>query len=153
MPRASVWLVRAALLHLTLGAGIGALVLAGKASAALAFALPLRPVHVECILVGWTLQLAFGVAYWILPRRPGGPRGGDAARVWTAGALLNAGVIAAGLGGLPAAPEWALASGRLAEVAAGVLFATHAWPRVRSYTPAQRGVPGFPAQPSAPGAR
>ena len=151
MPRASVWLVRTALLHLTLGAGIGAVALAGKASAALAFSLALRPVHVECILIGWTLQLAFGVAYWILPRRPGGAKGGDTARVWTAWALLNAGVIAVGLGGLPAVSGWALASGRLAEVAAAVLFATHAWPRVRSYTPAQRGVPGPPA--SAPGAR
>lgn len=141
VPRAGVWLVRAALLHLTLGAALGALGLAAKATPGLAFALALRPVHVECVLIGWTLQLAFGVAYWILPRRPAGSRGGDAARVWTAWALLNAGVIAAGLGGLPAAPGWALASGRLAEVAAGVLFATLAWSRVRPYSPVVRASP------------
>lgn len=140
MPRASVWLVRTALLHLTLGAGIGALALAGKASAPLAFALALRPVHVECILIGWTLQLAFGVAYWILPRRPGGSRAGGGARVWTAYLLVNAGVLVAGLGGLAGNPSWMVPAGRVAEATAGVVFASHAWPRVRPY--------GLAAQPS-----
>ena len=58
------------MLYLALGMTVGALLLFHKG-------IPLHPAlwrwlppHLEFLLVGWTLQLAMGVAFWILPRFP-----------------------------------------------------------------------------------
>lgn len=132
MPGISVWMVRLSLLHLVAGSGLGALLLASRELPALAAVggglWEYRNVHLETLLVGWMVQLALGVAFWILPRIRGErPRAGLAA----AGALLlNAGVAAAAVGGAAGMEAWAVA-GRSAEAAAALLFAAHAWPRVR----------------------
>jgi hypothetical protein len=74
------------------------------------------------------------VAYWILPRFPGGVRRREAA-AWLSLALLNAGVWIAG-----AAPAITMSessglvlTGRVLEVLAAGAFAVHAWPRVRAF--------------------
>ncbi len=131
MPRLSRWFVRAALLYLVAGSTLGAALLARKG-------LPLPPglrawlpTHVEFLLVGWVLQLAFGVAYWILPRMPGGFRPRPWA-AWMAFVLLNGGIGLAGLGPVAGAPGWVPATGRLLEALAALAFAVHLWPRVRT---------------------
>lgn len=130
MPRLSVWMVRSALLALLAGAALGALLLAVPGLAGLA---RWRPLHAELLLVGWTVQLAFGVAYWILPRfRQGAERGRDEL-AWAAFLMLNLGWILTGVGrSVAGAESWALA-GRAAEGLAALAFAAHAWPRVKPF--------------------
>ena len=133
MPRLSVWMIRAALLHLGVGFSLGALLLANKGLPYSSLIWSLLPVHIECVLIGWTFQLALGVAFWILPRFLHGPPRGDERPVLLAFGLLNFGVFLVGLGqavGLQA--TWPLV-GRALEGLAAALFAWHAWPRIKAY--------------------
>ncbi|HXE57834.1 MAG TPA: hypothetical protein VNK43_07530 [Gemmatimonadales bacterium] len=132
MPRLAVLLVRAALCHLALGVAAGALLLAHKGAPLHPAVAALAPVHVESLLLGWTVQLAMGVAYWILPRHPTGAPRGREAPVWLAFGLLNAGVLGVGLTRALGGPEAIAVAGRLLEALAAALFAAHAWPRVRA---------------------
>jgi cbb3-type cytochrome oxidase subunit 1 len=89
----------------------------------------LRPLHAEMLLIGWMVQLAFGVAYWILPRFRAGPARGREWPAWVSLLLLNSGVLGAGLGQVLGPPALSLA-GRGAEMLAAVTFAVHLWSRV-----------------------
>lgn len=129
MPRLSRWFVRAALVYLAVGFTLGALMLSNKGLSLSATIWRLLPAHIECMLLGWTLQLMMGVAFWILPRFQG--QRGREAPAWMAFWLLNAGVLLAGLGATLALPAQVVLAGRLAEVAAVVTFAVHAWPRIK----------------------
>lgn len=141
MPRLSAWMVRAALVHLVAGFALGAALLSVRAGALPPVAWLLLPLHVDALLLGWTLQLAMGVAFWILPRflvaAPGGapprhgPRGREAP-AWAAFVLLNAGVLLVGASPLAGAPAGLAAAGRGAELLAAAAFALHAWPRVKA---------------------
>ena len=133
MPRLTVWLVRASLLYLVIGFGVGAVMLSARAlpiaSAAAAW---LRPLHIEILTLGWIVNLGIGVGYWILPRHAAGAeRGGSAAVV--AAVLLNAGVLLVGAGAALGAPFPALVAGRAAEAGAAIAFAVHAWSRIKPY--------------------
>ena len=134
MPRLSVWCLRTALLYLGLGFTLGAVMLAAPGLHRPVTTLRLRPLHIELLLGGWMVQLAFGVAYWILPRQRGAGRGNERL-AWAAFLLLNLGVLTAGVGGVIGASGPAIAAGRAAELLAAVAFAGHAWPRARLYTP------------------
>lgn len=126
----SIWLVRSSLLCLVLGFTLGGTMLVGKGlgwSALLALGIP---IHVELVVLGWMVQLAMGVALWILPRF--GARGPARGAVWAWGAwaLLNGGillVIAAAVAG----PNVRLA-GRLLELGAAGAFSGAIWTRVRA---------------------
>ena len=131
MPRLSCWFVRASLVYLLLGFTSGGLMLAYKAMPLHPLLWRLLPAHIEFLLIGWTVQLAMGVAFWILPRFAGGPSRGNVAAAWWAFFLLNAGVLLSGLGSVLGIPEAVRFSGRTAEVGAAVAFAVHAWSRVR----------------------
>lgn len=133
MPRPTVWFLRSALLHLALGFTFGGLLLWNKGVPLDPLLWRLLPAHIEFLLLGWTAQLAFGVAYWILPRIQ--LSRGAVWPVWLTFALLNAGVWLAGIGGSLAAPDWVLLAGRLCEAGATIVFAVHAWPRVRPAMP------------------
>ncbi|HYO87327.1 MAG TPA: hypothetical protein VER79_01695 [Candidatus Limnocylindrales bacterium] len=134
MPPLSAWMVRVALMELGVGFTLGAYMLSAKG-------IPFDPLyrlalapHIELLLFGWTLQLAVGVAAWILPRFEQPPKYGRIRLAWAGFALLNLGlalVIAGGLMGGPAHPL-ALA-GRVSEAAAVVLFAVFLWPRVKPF--------------------
>ncbi len=132
MPRLSVWMVRAALLHLAVGFAIGALLLAQRGAPIHPAVALLRPAHAELLLLGWTVQLAMGVAFWILPRFRAGPERGDERPALLAFLLLNLGVIAAAIGGVTGLGPLAL-GGRCAEGLAAAAFAAHAWPRVKPF--------------------
>ena len=123
-------MIRAALLALLAGSALGALMLAvpGRLDV-----IRWRPLHAELLLVGWTVQLAFGVAYWILPRFRHGPERGRDELVWTTFTLVNLGALLVGLGrSVPGWEPWAL-TGRSAEGLAALAFAAHAWRRVRPF--------------------
>jgi len=130
--RLSVWTVRSALIYLGAGLLIGALMLTQKGVPIDPSMLRLLPLHIEVLLFGWTLQLAMGIAFWILPRFSREPRYGNPTFGWLAYALLNIGVLCAGLGQWLNAPALMMIVGRAAELLAVVCFALHAWPRVKA---------------------
>lgn len=129
MPRLSRLFVRAALASLVAGYGLGAVVLAAKGLGGPGWAWRLLPWHMELLLVGWSIQLAMGVAYWILPRFQ--YHRGDPRPAWLALVLVNAGVAVIGVGAALGAPPWVPWAGRAIEAAAVAAFAAHAWPRVK----------------------
>jgi hypothetical protein len=129
MPRASSWFVRAALLYLLAGFTVGALLLMNKALAWSPLWWLLLPAHIEFLVIGWTLLLAMGVAYWILPRFQTERR--RVWLVWSAFALLNLGLWAVALAPFAGNGQVWVAIGRSAETAAAAAFAIHAWPRIK----------------------
>jgi heme/copper-type cytochrome/quinol oxidase subunit 1 len=90
------------------------------------------PVHAEFLLIGWTLQFAMGVAYWILPRFQGGASRASEAAARAAFILLNAGLWLPLLAAIPRLSPVAHVLGRSAEVLAALAFLIHAWPRVKA---------------------
>ncbi|MGH7658727.1 MAG: hypothetical protein ACREL6_10880 [Gemmatimonadales bacterium] len=144
MPRLSVWIVRTALVYLIAGFAFGALMLSYRAEPFTpGFIAGLRPLHIEFLTLGWTVNLGLGVGYWILPRPPGGAEAGSGAVMVLAFALLNVGVLSVGAGEALDATVLPLL-GRLAEASAAAAFAFHAWRRVRPTAahPARRAPPG-----------
>lgn len=131
MPRLSVWLVRSALIYLALGFTFGALMLFEKGVPVYPPLLRLLPAHIEFVLFGWTVQLAMGVAFWILPRFEGGASRGDERPAWLAFLLLNTGVWLTGMGAVLDLAPALLLLGRIAEAAAAAAFVVHAWPRIK----------------------
>lgn len=133
MPFLSVLLVRTALCWLAGGAAMGALLLASKAAPLPAGVFRLFHVHSEAVLIGWMVQLAMGVAWWILPKHPHLPERGPAAPVWAAWLLLNVGVVLAGVGRSVGASDGVVVAGRAAELLAAAAFAAAAWPRIKPF--------------------
>jgi hypothetical protein len=129
VPRLSCWFVRASLIYLVIGFTLGGLLLFHKGVALYGMLWRALSAHIELLLVGWTLQLAMGVAFWILPRMGG--RRGNENLVWLAFVSLNVGVLCVGLGTPSRAPTAIRLVGRLAEGVAVVAFAAHAWERVK----------------------
>jgi hypothetical protein len=133
VPTLTVYALRIALSYLGIGFTIGAVMLGARGVGASLELLRLRPLHLELLLMGWTVQLAFGVAFWILPRRSGLGRGNERL-AWGSLLLLNLGVLTVGLGAVLHASPGVLIGGRAAEMLAGLAFAGHAWPRARLYS-------------------
>jgi heme/copper-type cytochrome/quinol oxidase subunit 1 len=124
--------VRTALGFLAVGMTVGAAVLAASGIGHAPWRARLVPVHAEFLLVGWTVQLVMGVAYWILPRNVAGAERGRPIVAWAGYALLNGGVVLAALGGAVGgrAPSLAV-TGRMLEALSAVTFVAQAWPRIR----------------------
>ena len=129
MPRLSVVAVRLALVYLLLGFTFGALLLANKGVPFSGAVWSLLAPHVEFLLIGWTVQLILGVAFWILPRYPGGSRG-KTWPAWASLACLNLGIWFVAMAAYLPGP--AVVIGRLLESGGALLFALHAWGRVRA---------------------
>jgi len=129
MPRLSAWFIRSAMAYLALGFTFGALLLANKGLPLDPALWRLLPVHIEFVLVGWTMQLIYGIAFWILPRWRSWR--GNETPVWAAFWLLNIGIWLVALSqSLGWDPIW-LVAGRLAEIASAVAFTANAWPRTK----------------------
>ena len=134
MPRVTVWFVRAALGYLVLGFTLGALLLWHKGMPLGGLAWSWRPAHIEFLLIGWTAQLALGVALWIFPRRRLGSQPyGSLGFAWTGFGSLNAGVWLVALSPWCGEEIGALleVTGRLAEIGAVASCAGNLWGRVR----------------------
>jgi hypothetical protein len=137
MPRQSQLMIRTALLWLALGSTLGGLVLANKGIAAWPWLWALRGSHVHTLLIGWTVQLACGVAYWILPRLDAhGSRGRDSV-MWLSYLTLNGGVLlgamqgpVAAVPGASAGAAYMLAGAGALYLTAAVLFLQSIWPRI-----------------------
>ncbi len=130
MPTLSSWSIRAALIYLALGFTLGALILAHKGVPLFPRVWVLLPAHIEFLLFGWTVQLALGVAYWILPRFRGGSRG-VIWLAWLSIGLLNLGVLLAAAQSVFGLANGLTLAGRLAQLLAAIAFGLHAWARVR----------------------
>lgn len=130
MPRLSVWFVRASLIYLLLGLLFGALLLAQKGVPFYAPAWYLFPFHMEFLLVGWLIQLAMGVAFWVIPRFSSGSPRGPVGLVWFSFALINAGIL---IGVLQFWFPVVVLIGRIAEVVAGILFVIGSWRRIKPH--------------------
>ena len=133
MPRLSVWAIRAALVYLGIGFTVGGLMLFNKGVALDSSLWRLWPLHIELMLVGWTMQLAMAMAFWILPRLQRLGRYGNTALAWLAFGLLNAGMLAVMAGEWFGTPARLSVAGRGVELAAVVAFAVYIWPRVKSF--------------------
>jgi len=129
MPRLSCWFVKASFVYLLAGFTLGGLILFNKGVPLYPALWRVLPSHIEFLLLGWVVQLAMGVAFWILPRF-GGSRGNVKA-AWVAFFLLNAGLLLTGVGSALGAPMGLFFLGRLLEAGAVVAFGVHAWPRVK----------------------
>lgn len=130
MPRLSVWFVRASLIYLLLGFFFGALLLAQKGIPFYSPVWNFFPLHMEFLSVGWLIQLAMGVAFWVIPRFSSGSPRGPVGLVWASFALLNAGILITTL------QFWfpvAVLIGRIAEVVAGILFVVGSWQRIKPH--------------------
>lgn len=130
MPRLSVYYVRASLIYLMLGLTVGALLLANKGLPFLPMVWALLPLHIEFSFVGWMVQLALGIAFWILPRFSVQPIRGNEGLSWSAFFLLNLGIGLVVLQNIIGA-DWIATAGRLCEMSSVVLFAVGNWRRIK----------------------
>lgn len=128
----SSWAIRLALVQLLTAFLAGGWLLAARGLPALPRPDWLLVVHLELALLGWTLQLAMGVAYHILPKFKTGPPRGPVAPAAAAVVAFNLGVMAIVLAAIMGSAPLQLA-GRVGELAAVGLFATNAWPRVKAF--------------------
>lgn len=135
MPRLTVWSMRAALLYLAVGFTLGALMLWNKGVPFSSSIWQVLPAHIEFLMFGWMVQAVFAVGFWILPRLRTSvravPRRGNETLAWSALALLNLGVWLAGIGPLLQGPGWLILAGRFLEAGSALVFALHAWPRIK----------------------
>lgn len=92
MPRCSRWLVKSGLLCLLTALLLG--VLLAEAARRPEWRLPpgLQLAYYHLFLFGGVTQFMFGVAIWLLPRRPGRRADDDAPAAWTVYGLLNGGL-------------------------------------------------------------
>ena len=133
MPRLSVWFVRTALVYLAVGFALGAVLLAAPGLQLGIPAARLLPAHTEFLLSGWMVQLALGVAFWILPRLRVGPERGREEIAWVSYVLLNIGVVLAAAGAIIGLPALVPSIGHAAQALSAGAFAVHAWPRVKVF--------------------
>ena len=132
MPRLSVWFIRASLIYLLAGFALGALMLAQDGVSYFPLIMAALPIHMEFLLVGWLVQLAMGVAFWIFPRFGLGlPRSrGNERLIWISFVLVNLGILGAALG------PWlsiALLPGRALEVSGVIIYVIGSWRRVKPH--------------------
>ena len=130
MPRLSVWFIRASLLYLAIGFTFGALMLANEGLVFNPHLDRFLPVHMEFLLSGWMMQLALGVAYWILPRNVKGLPRGNEMIAWLSLIFLNAGILMVTFNTLLSV-AWFVVLGRVFEAVSILAFLMVAWRRVR----------------------
>jgi hypothetical protein len=146
MDSVSVRLSRTALLWLVLGFALGALMLSDHLVPG-TWQSWFSPTHGHILFVGWFLQFAVGVGYWLLPRKRSSelPLGYREDVALAAYLLLNAGlvlrVIAEPLqrdGHDAALLDWLLAASSALQFAAIAIIAVQLWHRILPRRAAQR---------------
>jgi hypothetical protein len=134
-------MVRAALLWLLAGVAIGGVMLSGH------WALWFAPTHAHMLFVGWFLQFAVGIAYWLLPRRrsPQRPLGYNERAAVVAVIALNLGLALRVIGEpLQRAGQGnsltggLLTASALLQVGAVLVFVLQLWPRLAA-RPVRKG--------------
>ena len=131
MPKLSVWLVRASLIHMGIGFLFGAMILHHKGVALFDWTWRLLTLHTELMIFGWVMQLVMGVAFFTLPRFSQKPnRYGAVTLGWVSFFWLNGGAI------ITAVAQWRemqtyVFIGRLLVLSAVVAYVVMIWPRVK----------------------
>lgn len=149
VPKLTLYFIRAAMVYLGAGFTVGALYLIAKAYYIGPWIYRLLPAHYEFLLVGWSIQLAMGVEFSILPRFAFGASRGNETPVWIAFWVLNPGILlVAASPFLPDSSLWT-AVGRGLEIAGMASFILHLWPRVkpRAVYPPAGSPPSSPRNP------
>ncbi len=130
MPKFSQLSIRAALLDLVVGGSIGGIMLVSKAIGVWPWIWYWRTAHIHAMLVGWVLNLIFGVAFWILPRLDAHGWRGSPWLVWLASGLLHSALAV-----LVWASMWpwsaAIYIASSLECLAAIAIAWHCWPRLQ----------------------
>jgi hypothetical protein len=149
-------MIRTALVWLAAGASVGGLLLLNKGLPLLPWLWTLRYTHVHLLLVGWMVQFACGVAFWILPRLDASGARGDERLAWLCYGALNGGVVLAALHdpvvvAVDGAPSLGAAWLRTLPVLAGLLYVlaasaciAHAWPEVIAFRTLPRPARSMP---------
>jgi hypothetical protein len=93
MDRLSSWMVRSALIWLVAGVLLGVLMVLDPRIPG-QFRLWFQPSHTHMLFVGWFVQFALGIAYWLMPRKrsPGRPLGYHEQSAIAAMIALNTGL-------------------------------------------------------------
>jgi hypothetical protein len=93
MDRLSSWMVRSALIWLVAGVVLGVLMVLDPRIPG-RFRLWFQPSHIHMLFVGWFVQFALGIAYWLMPRKrsPERPLGYHERYALMAMAALNVGL-------------------------------------------------------------
>ncbi|MCO5220856.1 MAG: hypothetical protein M9947_04630 [Thermomicrobiales bacterium] len=104
----------------------------------------MQPTHGHMLFVGWFLQFALGIAYWLLPRKrsPQRPLGYDLKTAQIAVLALNLGLLCR-VAGEPwqrtghndAFASLILWTSAILQIAAAFIFAVQLWPRVAARAP------------------
>ena len=153
MDRLSVIMARSAFVWLAAGVALGGLMLNDRIVPGdwVAWALP---AHMHMLLVGWFLQFALAIAFWLLPRRrvPARPLGYDERAALAAAVALNLGlalrIVAEPLeraGHVSAGTTLVLAVSALLQIAAVLTFVVQLWPRLASRKERQPAAASKPA--------
>lgn len=129
MPRLSVYFVRASLIYLLIGFTFGGLLLANKGIMISPAIWALLPIHIELAFVGWMIQLAMGIAFWILPRFSKGKPRGDERLSWLAFVFVNTGILCVAL--QISETAWLAFAGRILETMGLIAFAIGNWKRIK----------------------
>lgn len=132
MPHLSVYFIRVSLVYMIVGFTLGGLMLANKGLMISPSIWALLPIHMEFDLVGWMVQFAMGVAFWILPRFSNGPIRGNERLSWLAFIGINTGILLVSLDGFMGLPLLSIL-GRVLETAALILFAVGHWTRIKAH--------------------
>ena len=141
-PLSSV-MVRLALIWLLVGFIVGGLMLVDREIPG-DWRLWAQPTHGHMLFVGWFLQFALGIAYWLLPRKrsPERPFGYDKRLAYAAVAALNLGLLCRVLaeplersGHASNGTIGLLALSAVLQIFAAAIFVLQIWPRVAARTP------------------
>lgn len=132
MPLLSAYFIRTGLIYLALGFTLGGLMLFNKGVPVMPAFWSLLPAHIELLLIGWTIQLILGVAFWILPRFSRAPARGKEELAWVSYLMINTGIWVEILSPLSQNLAWLPLLGRLLEAGAALVFALYAWPRIKA---------------------
>jgi hypothetical protein len=118
------------LLYLLLGFALGSLMLANKGVPFAGWVWSFLGAHMEFLLLGWMVQLAMGVAFWILPRFGSGAPRGNELLMWAAFAALNLGIWMVAL--QPYHMQGLISfTGRILEALGVFSFVFESWQRVK----------------------
>lgn len=137
MPPLTRRFIKLGMVYLVAALLVGLILAARYFWAAPRFVYALEPSYFHLFMVGWVLQLIFGVIYWMFPKySQAQPHGSE--RVWQATFwLLNIGLLLRviaepmnTLNGL-AVWDWLLVTSALLQGLAALLFVTVTWNRVK----------------------
>ena len=139
MPTLTRWFLKTAMLYLLSGFMLGGWLLFMVEQRHQGMVGVLQPVYWHLLLVGWLMQLIFGVAYWMFPSLSKDQPHGNVALGWLTYGTLNLGlllrVIVEPWHSLRPHAEvgWLLVPAAVLQVVAGWAFVVNIWARIRGH--------------------